>query len=185
MNEFMPENEASNEESGEYLTISEAARVLGISSRSVYGYVGMGKLKGERLGKFLMVKEREVREFKRRAPGRTRVITPRWRVPPTTNCSYVTTILARVRPGQGKILEEKVAKWRKERKHALEGTSARYVVRNQVRPDEVEIVLIWREAVMPERARREAALAALREDLAEVLEWETVMMKERKVLLHA
>lgn len=185
MKESMPETEAGSEVGEAYLTIKEAAQILGVSSRSVYGYVGEGKLKGERVGKFLAVKENEVREFKRRAPGRIRSITPRWRASPATNRSYATTIVARVRPGQGKVLEEKVVEWRREKKHALEGTSARYVVRDQARPEEVEIVLIWREIIMPERACREAAIVALREDLAEVLEWETAVVKEGKVLLHA
>jgi excisionase family DNA binding protein len=184
MRKAMSEAETGSEVEEAYLTIKEAAQILGVSLRSVYGYVEEGKLKGERVGTFLMVKENEVREFKRRAPGRICSATPRWRASPATNRSYATTIVARVRPGQGKVLEEKVVEWRKEKKHVLEGTSARYVVRDQARPEEVEIVLIWREVIMPKQARREAALVALREDLVEVLEWETAMVNEGKVLLH-
>lgn len=181
----MKNAEMGNEVGEAYLTIKEAAQILGVSLRSVYGYVEEGKLKGERVGTFLMVKENEVRKFKRRPPGRMRSVTPRWRASPATNRSYATTIVARVRPGQGKVLEEKVVEWRKEKKHVLEGTSARYVVRDQARAEEVEIVLIWREVIMPKQARREAALVALREDLVDVLEWETAIMNEGSVLLHA
>jgi hypothetical protein len=38
---------------------------------------------------------------------------------------------------------------------------------------------------MPEKACREAAVAVLAADLAEVVEWETAAVKEGRVLLHA
>src|SRR5258708_2260117 len=102
MNKFLPETEACSKIGEEYLTIREAAQTLGVSSRSVYWYMEKGKLKREHRGKFLMVKESEVREFKLRTPGRMRSITPRWRASSATNRSHATRIVARVRPGQGK-----------------------------------------------------------------------------------
>lgn len=185
MNESLSETEAGSGVGEEYLSIKEAAQILGVSSRSVYGYVGDGRLKGTHIGKFLAVRKGDVRGFRRRSPGKIRRKAPRWRLPPATNRARATTIVARVRPGQGKILEEKTAEWRRERKHALEGTSARYVVRDQANPEEIDIVLIWRKLAMPALACREAALAALKEDLAEVLEWEEAIVKEGMVLLHA
>jgi hypothetical protein len=59
------------------------------------------------------------------------------------------------------------------------------VVRNLGDPAEIDLVLVWRGAVMPARECREAALAALAADLAEVLEWETAVVKEGQALLYA
>lgn len=166
-----------------YLTMAQAARVLGVSLRTVYAYTDEGKLEGERVGKRLMVREEAVRAFQRPVPGRIRSHAPAWHLPPAGNCSYVTTMVARVLPGQGERLEELVRAWRREQKHLLPGTAARYVVRGQGQAEEVMIVLVWREAVMPDQECRETGLASLQADLAEVVEWETAVVREGRVLL--
>lgn len=40
----------------EYLSVREAADIIGVSERSMYGYVEQGKLTGVRIGHFLVVR---------------------------------------------------------------------------------------------------------------------------------
>ncbi|HEX7734609.1 MAG TPA: hypothetical protein VF458_07095, partial [Ktedonobacteraceae bacterium] len=61
----------------------------------------------------------------------------------------------------------------------------RYILRSQYDPDEITIILVWRSAIMPPAEDREASLAALYADLADVLNWETASLKEGRVLMHA
>ena len=168
-----------------YLSVREAARIIGVSERSVYGYIEDGKLPGARVGNIIVVIAEYVYSYERRAPGRMRTTTPPWHMPPLQNLQYLTTITVRIRPGQGELLEQKLYEMRVEHKHRLLGTAARYIARNQSDPDEIEIVLVWRSVVMPPSEVRETALAAFYAELAEVLDWETASRTEGRVLMHA
>lgn len=168
-----------------YLSVKEAARLIGVSERTIYGYVETGKLSAARIGSMTVVDAMSAREYQRRAPGRLRTRIPPWHVPPENNLQYLTSITARLRPGQGKRLKEKLLEIRTEGRHLLPGTAARYIVCSRDCPDEVQIMLIWRSAIMPPERERETALAALREDLAEVVAWETALYKESQVVMHA
>ncbi len=167
------------------LSVREAARVLGVTERSVYGYVAKRTLSAMRIEGCVMLREAEVLAFERQAPGRPHVLVAAWHVPPVRNRQYMTTVTVRVRPGQGEALESRLMEIHGSAAHGFFGTSARYVVRNLGDPAEIDLVLVWRGAVMPARECREAALAALAADLAEVLAWETAVMKEGQALLYA
>jgi excisionase family DNA binding protein len=171
----------------EYLSVREAARLMGVSERSIYGYISNEKLRGARIGNIIVVNAEEVQRFGciRKAPGRARLTTPRWHVPPAQNSLFLTTITVRARPGQGVLLDERLGEIRHKDLHRFPGTVARYIERDQLDPDEIEILLVWRRVVMPGEQEREAALTALAIDLADVLDWQTVQVKEWQVLLHA
>ena len=168
-----------------YISVKEAARALGISERSVYGYLESKRLAGGRIGKFIVVHAEGLSHFETKPPGRVRTITPRWRRPPRKNRLYLTTITVRVRAGQGDAFRGKLTDICLSKRHAFAGTAARYISQNQHIANEVEIILVWRSAVIPSEEVREAAFDALRLEFAEVCEWETATHKEGLVLLHA
>lgn len=168
-----------------YLSVKEAARLIGVSERAIYGYVETGKLPAARIGNMTVVDAVSAHEYQRRAPGRLRTRIPTWHIPPENNVQYLTSITARLRPGQGKRLTEKLLEIRTQGRHLLPGTAARYIVRGHDCPDEVQIMLVWRSAIMPPEKERETALAALREDLAEIVAWESALYKESQVVMHA
>ena len=78
-----------------------------------------------------------------------------------------------------------LAEFQTERKHCLAGTSARYIGRSQCDPGQIDILLFWRKATMPSEQVQKASLCAFYADLAEVVEWETALVEEIQVLLHA
>lgn len=166
----------------EYLSIAEAADLLGVRARSVYCYLEDGSLSGVRVGRAMMLRKDEVLCFQRKAPGRVRVHTPPWRVPPAQNIPYLTLITVQLRPGQEENLEHVLHEIWMMGKHSLLGTAARYIAR---RADEVEIVLLWRSAAMPEDEQCISTLKALCEDLKEICDWETAVWKDARVLLRA
>ncbi len=174
-----------SEKDKRYLSIHEAARRLGVTARSIYGYIESGKLPATPIDGLLMVEEEAVQRFRRRAPGRLRVKPPRWRKTPLMNQMMQTRITVRLRPGGERLLADKLDEMQAERKHCFPGTSARYIARDQSDPEEVEITLVWRGAVIPSERERAVALEALRAELAEIVEWQTARVKEGQVLLHA
>ena len=168
-----------------YLSVKEAAQLIGVSHRTLYGYVKAGKLKASCIGSTIVVDAQAIHEYHRRAPGRLRTRIPPWHVPPEENLQYLTIISVQLRSGQRERLREKLLSIHAAGKHLLPGTVARYIVRSRDCPDEVQIILVWRAAVMPPDEVREAALAALRNDLAEIVAWETARSTESQVIIHA
>src|SRR6266851_3757948 len=169
----------------DYLTVQEAAIILGVSTRSVYGYIAKGKLPATRIGERMMVKAQDVSAFELTPAGRQRERSPFWHVPPELNHLSVTIIKVGVRPGCDALLEGKLAKFQTGRKHCLVGTSARYIGRNQCDASQIDILLFWRKATMPSDQVQKASLCAFYADLDEVAEWETAVVEEIDVLLHA
>jgi excisionase family DNA binding protein len=167
-----------------YISVRQAANLLGVAERTVYGYIDDGKLPAVRVGNAIALEEQIVKDFDRQATGRPRTRVPAWRLPVGKNIQYLTVIFASVRPGQGNKLDQKLEEMRAGDKHLLPGTVARYIARNEEKPDDVQIVLVWRSTVMPPKEERDAALASLREELAEILDWDTAWSESGRVLMH-
>ena len=159
--------------------------MLGVSPRTVYSYIESGKLPGSSIGNTTVVLAADVASFQRSAPGRKREQTPRWHRPSAQNGRYITTIRVRARPGQQACLARKLAELRRTGRHPFPGTSARYVAGNQDDEGEMLIILVWQAVVMPSKQEREAALAALGTELADALDWQTMVQTHGRVILHA
>ena len=83
-----------------FIPIRDAARMLGVSERSVYGYMEDGSLPGFRTRTVTVLKKEDVLNYRRRAPGRTRTRTPAWHEPPVMNPAALSVITVQVRPGR-------------------------------------------------------------------------------------
>src|SRR5258707_4159860 len=169
----------------DYLTVQEAASMLGVSARSVYGYIAKGQLPATHIGERMLVKAQDVSAFELTPAGRRRERSPFWHVAPELNTLSLTMIKVRLRPGCDALLEQKLAEFRSSQKHRIAGTSARYIGRSQCDPGQIEILLFWRRAMQTPDDVQKASLCAFYADLDEVAEWETAVVEEIHMLLHA
>ena len=167
-----------------YLTVKKIAEKLDMSERMVHTYIQDGRLPGYRLGKLTVVKEEDFQAFERAKKGRPRTRLPIWRKSVGDNIQYMTLITARIRTGQRDNFAKKLDEIHADEKHLLPGTVARYIARSEAKPDDIQIVLVWRSTVMPPAAEREAALAALRQELAEIVDWDSSWSEYGRVLMH-
>jgi excisionase family DNA binding protein len=167
-----------------FISVKEAAKILGVSERSVYGYIEERKLPGYRAAHLLMVAQKDVQAFKRGTTGRPRTRVPEWRISDHENVQYMTQVFVQVCVGQEKNLQRKLEEMRKENRHTFPGTVARYFARNQNDTHCVQILLIWRGTVMPDDATRDAALADLRAESEDVLDWGTARIEMHEILMH-
>src|SRR5271154_4522757 len=74
----------------EYLSVRETARLLGVSERSIYGYIEKRKLPSTHQGNLLAVETAAVRQFRRQASGRPRVRHPKWYRSSSDNAQVLT-----------------------------------------------------------------------------------------------
>jgi|SRR5579859_143512 len=167
-----------------YVSIKEAAKILGISDKRVYEYVDEGRLPSMWAADVIMIPLDEIKKFKRRSSGRPRKSIPTWRISSGDNTQYVTSITVQTRPGQQDILMQKLEEIRQSSQHTFPGTIARFIVESETIPGQVEISFVWRNSIMPREQEREHALEAFRQSLGDVVDWSTAQYNNGKVLMH-
>ncbi|QBD79259.1 DNA-binding protein [Ktedonosporobacter rubrisoli] len=167
-----------------YLTIKEAAQILGISGNRVYTYIEEGRLPAVRSGHAIMIAKQDVYNFKPGNLGRPRQRNPAWRKALDTNKFIVKRITVRLYPGQEERLQEKLDEIWQNKEHIFPGSTFRYVARSQTRPGRIEIELLWRVCHLPDDAELTKQLEAFRQQLADVLDWQTAQYETSETLLH-
>ena len=168
----------------EYVSIKEAAKMLGVSDKRVYAYIEDGRLPAVRAAHVIMIPIEEVKKFKPKISGRPRKNTPAWRTSPEDNMLLTTSIFVTVPANQRQRLERRLEELREEGEHVFPGTTARYIIWSKTHPGALEILLIWRSTTMPEEDDREEALERFQRTLADLLDWSNVRYDEGQVLLH-
>src|SRR6266567_5312254 len=83
-----------------YVSIKEAADLLGVSDKRVYQYIRAGRLPAQRVGHILILPIEAVRQFKPGPSGRVRTKAPSWRTYRSRGTLFVTDIHVPVRAGQ-------------------------------------------------------------------------------------
>jgi excisionase family DNA binding protein len=167
-----------------YVSIREAADILGVSDKRVYQYVRAGRLPARRVGNILILPIEEVRQFKPSPSGRVRAKAPSWRAYRSRGALLITDIRVPVRVDQQAKLIEKLKAIQKGDRHTFLGTVARYVVKGDEGLTAVEIVLIWKSTEMPTEARRKQDLDLFQEELADVLDWQAARYVSHEVIIH-
>src|SRR6266702_2603575 len=168
----------------EYVSIKEAAKMLGVSDKRVYAYIEDGRLPAVRAAHVIMIPIKEVKKFKPKISGRPRKNTPAWRTSPEDNMLLTTSILVPVRSDQRGRLQQRLEELKQVGEHVFPGTIARYIICSKTHPGALEILLIWRSTTMPEEAEREEALERFQRTLADVLDWKSARYNNGEVLMH-
>src|SRR5436853_2220404 len=112
-----------------YVSIKQAAEMLGITDKRVYRYIDLGRLPAYKSGGVFLLAEEEVRQFKLNPPGRTRSEPPRWRVYHPRSNVLVTEIQVPVRAGKQDRLAEKLRELQQTNGHTFPGNLARYTIK--------------------------------------------------------
>ena len=167
-----------------YVTIKQAAQMLGITDKRVYRYIDLGRLPAYKSGGVFLLAEEDVRQFKLNPPGRTRTTPPPWRVYHTRSKVFVTEFRVPVRAGEQERLVEKLSDIQKANRHAFPGTIARYVVKEGLESASLLFFLVWKDTETPDDPTRERGFKALRDELLDVLEGERAEYHTGEALLY-
>jgi hypothetical protein len=167
-----------------YVPIKDASKMLGIAEKTVYYYIEQRRLPAVWAGDVLMISLDEIEKFKLNPAGRPRKNTPPWRISSKGNIQLVTSINVQIQAGKRDGLTKRLDEIRRGGLHDFAGTVARYIIGYENSPDEVEILLIWKTSVAPDKVEREEALEAFRHELADVLDWNTAEYNDGTALMH-
>ncbi len=154
-----------------YVSLKQAADIIGLSVSRVYQYVEEERLPAVRAGRNIMLLREAVEQFTPDVAGRKRKSPPSWRRLKVGGPLITTTITVPVREGQWTRLEEKLRSFEQQARHGLPGTIARYVVRQETQPLTISIFLVWKTSELPEDEERTEALESFKKDLGELLDW--------------
>src|SRR5215472_18685701 len=92
----------------EYVSIKDAARMLGVSDKRVYAYIEEGRLPAMRAAHVIMIPIEGVKKFQPKISGRPRKNTPAWRTSPEDNLLLTTSIFVQIKASQQKMLQRKL-----------------------------------------------------------------------------
>ena len=158
--------------------------MLHISDKTVYAYVEDRRIKAMRAGNTLMIPIAEVENFQFRGAGRPRTSIPAWHIAKKENTLFALSIEVRIRKGQERHFPGRLEEIRQSKEFTFAGTVARYIMAKEQKPEQVEIVLIWKKSIMPAEAEREQALEEFRHALADVFDWSTAQYTYDRVYMH-
>ena len=167
-----------------YLSIKEVAQAVHLSQRRVRLLIQSGRLPAFRMAGMLVVPAGEVKTYQQGITGRPRRNTPNWRIAIASDVHTWLHVFVGLREGRAEELLQKLGAIRKGGEHMFPGTAARYIALSDQRPNEVQILLIWRGSLIPTPEEREAALEELRRDLADLVDWDTARYETAQVLMH-
>lgn len=167
-----------------YVSIKQAAEMLGITDKRIYRYIDLGRLPAYKSGSVFLLAEQDVKQFKLNPPGRARAVPPRWRMYHTRSKVFTTEIHVPIRAGQRGRLLDKLTDIQNANRHTLPGTIARYVVPDDSEVDALHFFFVWKDTDMPDEATRQQQLRAFQEELDEVLDWSRAHYSTHEALLH-
>ncbi len=167
-----------------YVSIKEAAKLLGISEPRMYGYVRKKRIPSRRFNNTIAINPEDIEHFKLNPPGRSYKKAPDWRTYNTRSKLLGTDIQVQVRAGQQEAFIKKMKSIYKEQHYTFTGTIARYVLKDRTAPDTVSIWLVWKDNEMPDEAARQQELEAFKAELADVLDWETARYSEKEGIIY-
>ena len=167
-----------------YVSVKEAADMLGLSPRTVYEYIEEGRLPSVRFADVIAISQDEIRKFRREPSGRPRKNAPLWHISAGDNTQLMSLIWVQVRAGQRDALQQHLETIKKKKQHLFPGTVIRYVAASSEAGERVLLMFVWRGTVLPDETRREEALEEFRHSLDHVLDWSTAQYENWHVLMH-
>ncbi len=176
--------DSGNSNKRDFVTTNEAAEMLGLSYYTVYEYIREKRLVAEIVGGIYMIPKKAVEEFRPRPTGRTRARPPAWRTYRAGARVRSMDIRVRVNDGQQQRLVEKLNAMQENQQYLFPGTMQRYVFEDDADPRNVTISLIWKDTEMPDESVIQQELAGFKQELADVLDWDTAQYRTKRAIIH-
>ena len=175
----------TSEEARNYLSAREAAKMLGVSQRSVYSYIKNNQIPALCIGDRVFLHKDHLTGFVSPPRGRkTSRIRP-WHRSTGQDQELMTFVEIRCLPGQSAAFAEQLASIHKEQSHPFPGTVARSIGCCLNNPEFIQIVLVWKKKFLPSDEERREEITAFLLAFEEFLDLDTATIVESQALFHA
>lgn len=170
-----------------WLSVKQAAQLAGRSVGSIRRAIALGDLPVRRLQGRILISQVFWQQFvlmPQRPGERCRPLPCQTDLAEEPQARVLTTLTVQLRAGQQEVLEQRLRVFAQEQLHCFPGTLDHLIKLGESRPDTLLVLLVWDASSVPPEETREAMLAALRADLATILDWQTEKRYEQHILLH-
>ena len=165
----------------DYVSVSEAARMIQCSRSKVYRYIKEGRLSSERVSRTLRLRRNEVQHLQADLSENRRAKVPTRQQAHTPSEFASITIHVQIRPGKQEELEKRLAVAGTEQRYTFTGSVARYILEDD---ESIEMMLIWNKAEMPDATIWQFELQTFQQAFADVLDWESATFSFGNILRH-
>ena len=166
-----------------HVSVKKAAELLHLSYKRTYNYVHSGRIPSRKIGGKLMIPEEALKGFQRNPPGRARKQGAEWHLYSKRIQVFDTLIHVHVREGQQQNFMKRVRQLYSENQHTFKGTMIRVIRQSAEHPEQVTMLLVWKNNEMPDEETRQRELEAFQHDFADVLNWDTAHVEHGNVML--
>jgi excisionase family DNA binding protein len=167
-----------------HVPVKEAAAMLGLSEERVLQHVRARHLPSRKVDGRYMIPTQAVEEFQRRPHGRIRTSPAPWRVYRAGARVHSLQVEVRLRPGKEQELEERLQTTLQQQQHLFPGTMQRYISADEENPEDVSILLIWKDTELTDEATLQRDLEAFKHAFADLLDWEHARYITKRALIH-
>lgn len=166
-----------------HVSVKRTSEMLGVSYARVLQLIRGKRLSAQKVSGMYMIPIEAIEEFQKRPPGRARKQGAEWHLYSNRIRVFDTLIQVHVREGQQQHFMKRVRQLYSENQHTFKGTMIRVIRQSVEHPEQVTILLVWKNNEMPDEETRQRELAAFQHDFADVLDWDTAHIEHGNVLL--
>ncbi len=167
-----------------FVTVREAAKIINVSRTRMYEFVDEGRFPLHKAGSTYLIALADLENFRPNPTGRLRKSPPKWRAYRGGGKLFATEMQVKIRSGQRERLLRKLEAIRKEERHTLTGSIARFVLLERAAGDTVTLWLVWKDSEMPDQATHEQEMALFRAELADVLDWDSAEISDKDGVIY-
>jgi len=168
----------------DFVTTSEAAKMLGVSYYTVYEYIREKRIVAELVGGVYIMPRSSVEQFRPKPTGRTRTKPTQWRTYRAGAKVRGIHIKVQVRKGQQARLIAKLEAIQEQQQHLFPGTMQRQIFEDEANLGSVIISLVWKNTDLPDETRVQHDLKLFKEEFADVLDWETAQYSAGTAIIY-
>jgi hypothetical protein len=167
-----------------YVSVKEAAEILGLKENRVWYYIRLKRLPARRIDGRSMIPEQSLKEFHVKPRGRLRTDPPHWREYRGGAHVLGLQIELQVDPARRENLQDRLEHILKEQLHLFPGTMQRYVFGVRTDPRIILVMLIWKDTELISEDALESDLAEFKAEFGDLFNWDTARYLPVDAMLH-
>ena len=168
-----------------HVPIKEAAEMLGLTDKRVLQYILSKRLPAHKVQGRYMIPTEAVQEFQQKPRGRIRTTPTPWRIYRAGASVRMQQIEVQAYPDRQDLLHGRLQALSQEQTHLFPGTMQRSIcLIDQSEPVRVSIVLLWKEADLPDISVIEHSLEYFKSDFAGILDWQSARISTSQAVAY-
>lgn len=167
-----------------HVPVKEAAAMLGLSEERVLQHIRAQHLPSHKIDGRYMIPIQAVEDFQRKPHGRVRKKPAPWRIYRAGAIVCSMQIEVQIKAGKLQEIQEKFQTIIQKQQYLFPGTMQRYILASPDSPDNLTILLIWKDTELTDINVLQSNLEEFKAAFSEFLDWEHASYSTKQALIH-